>query len=647
MLRTHLNIGIVMSFAEFLAQLLPILILLALVLLLVGALRRILLWRQGQESTIHWAGLFSIPKRYLVDLHHVVASDKYISNTHVATAGGFVLTALLVILIYLFDVATNILNYALLASSGLMFVGAIFVLMRRINPPPNLSLGPWSRLPYSLLIFSSSFFVLTLPASGLLPIDSGSGLLVILLVAGIVWGMGEMFFGMTWGGPMKHAFAGALHLGLHRRQGRFGGGRSTGLISIDLEKDKLGVEKPEDFKWNQLLSFDACVECGRCEKACPAFAAGQPLNPKKIIQDMVVGMAGGNTAKFAGSTYPGVELGSHKGGAVIPIVDVLLEANTLWSCTTCRACVQECPMMIEHVDAIVDMRRFETMEKGKTPGKGAEVLDNLNTTDNPNGHAPNSRMNWAADQNLAVFGSDVDRADVLLWIGDAAFDMRNQRTLRAMITLLRAAKVDFAVLGESECDSGDLARRLGDEVTFQRLAKINIATMSQFEFKHIVTADPHAFHCLKNEYADFGGHYDVYHHTGFFADLVKNDKIKLNTNNAISLTYHDPCYLGRYNGEYDAPRYLLEAMGINVKEMQRSQSKSRCCGGGGGAAVTDIPGKQRIPDMRMNDAKSTGAEIVAVACPGCSQMLEGVVEPRPQVKDIAELMLDALSDEEA
>jgi Fe-S oxidoreductase len=498
-----------------------------------------------------------------------------------------------------------------------------------------------------LLIFSSSFFVLTLPASGLLPIDSGSGLLAILLVVGIIWGVGEMFFGMTWGGPMKHAFAGALHLGLHRRQERFGGGRSTGLISIDLEKDTLGVEKTEDFKWSQLLSFDACVECGRCEKACPAFAAGQPLNPKKIIQDMVVGMAGGNTAKFAGSAYPGVELGSHKGGAVIPIVDVLLEANTLWSCTTCRACVQECPMMIEHVDAIVDMRRFETMEKGKTPGKGAEVLDNLNSTDNPSGHAPSSRMNWAADQNLAVFGRDVERADVLLWIGDAAFDMRNQRTLRAMITLLRAAKVDFAVLGESECDSGDLARRLGDEATFQRLAKTNIMTMANYQFKHIVTADPHAFHCLKNEYTDFGGHYDVYHHTGFFADLVKSEKIKLNTNNAISLTYHDPCYLGRYNGEYDAPRYLLEAMGINIKEMERSQSKSRCCGGGGGAAVTDIPGKQRIPDMRMDDAKSTGAEIVAVACPGCSQMLEGVVEPRPQVKDIAELMLDALSDEEA
>jgi Fe-S oxidoreductase len=636
-----------MSFAEFLPKLLPILVMLGLVLAVIGALRRIWLWRQGQESTIHWAGLFAIPRRYLVDLHHVVASDKYISNTHVATAGGFVLTALLVILVYLFDVATNILNYALLASSALMFVGAIFVLMRRLNPPPNLSRGPWSRLPFSLLIFSSSFFVLTLPASGLLPIDSGSWLLAILLVVGIIWGMGEMFFGMTWGGPMKHAFAGALHLGLHRRQGRFGGRRSTGLISIDLERDKLGVEKPKDFKWNQLLSFDACVECGRCEKACPAFEAGQPLNPKKLIQDMVVGMAGGSTAKFAGSAYPGIEPDSHKGGAIIPIVDVLLEANTLWSCTTCRACVQECPMMIEHVDAIVDMRRFETMEKGKTPGKGAEVLDNLNTTDNPNGHAPSSRMNWAADQNLAVFGTDVEYADVLLWIGDAAFDMRNQRTLRAMITLLRTAKVDFAVLGENECDSGDLARRLGDEASFQRLAKTNIATMAKFQFKHIVTADPHAFHCLKNEYADFGGHYDVYHHTGFFADLVKSGKIKLSTNKALSLTYHDPCYLGRYNGEYDAPRYLLKAMGISIKEMERSQSTARCCGGGGGATVTDIPGKQRIPDMRMDDAKSTGAEIVAVACPGCSLMLEGVVEPRPQVKDIAELMLDALCEEVA
>ncbi|WP_133471889.1 (Fe-S)-binding protein [Paraglaciecola marina] len=634
--------------ADFLPNLISILILVSVVLAIVGAVRRVKLWRQGQPSTIHWAGLLAIPRRYLVDLHHVVSSDKYISNTHVATAGGFVLTIISVVLIYLLGISGSILNYALLTSSALMFVGAVFVLLRRRNPPANLSRGPWSRLPFSLLIFSSSFFVLTLPATGKLPADTGGWMLAIMLLVGIAWGVGEMFLGMTWGGPMKHAFAGALHLGLHRRQERFGGGRSTGLKSLNLQKDKLGVEKADDFKWNQLLSFDACVECGRCEKACPAFAAGQPLNPKKLIQDMVVGMAGGSDANFAGSPYPGVDVGTqpastYKGGEIIPIIDVLVPAKTVWSCTTCRACVQECPMMIEHVDAIVDMRRFETLEKGQTPGKGAEVLENLKTTDNPNGYAPESRMNWAADQNLAVFGEHVQQADVLLWIGDAAFDMRNQRTLRAMVSLLRAANIDFAVLGDKECDSGDSARRLGDEATFQRLAKTNITTMQQYQFKHIVTADPHAFHCLKNEYQDFGGHYDVYHHTGFFADLVKTEKIKLDNKKELSLTYHDPCYLGRYNGEYDAPRYLLEAMGIQIKEMERSKTKARCCGGGGGAPVTDIPGTQRIPDMRMDDAKSTSAEIIAVGCPQCSLMLEGVVEPRPDVKDIAELMLDALS----
>jgi len=632
-----------MSSSEFLSQFLLTLISCALLLTLVGAVKRALLWSQGKSSPIHWRGLLQIPRRYLVDLHHVVARDKYMSNTHVATAGGFVLSAILVVLVYVFQVTLQWLSWALLASSMLMFIGSIFVMLRRRTPPPNLSLGKWQRLPKSLMAFSLSFFLVTLPATGLVAADFGGWLLALLLIAGIAWGVGEMFFGLTWGGPMKHAFAGALHLGLHRRQDRFGTGQSTGLKAIDLGAKKLGVEKPVDFTWNQLLSFDACVECGRCENNCPAFAAGQPLNPKKLIQDMVIGMAGGDDANFAGSPYPGIKVGTHKGGAIIPIVNVLVESETLWSCTTCRACVDACPMMIEHVDAIVDMRRFQTLEKGNTPGKGNEILENLSATDNPNGFAPSSRMNWAADQNLAVFGQDnVTQADILLWIGDGAFDMRNQRTLRAIIKLLRAAKIDFAVLGEAECDSGDLARRLGDEATFQRLAKTNIKTMSNYRFKTIMTADPHAFHSLKNEYGDFGGHYEVAHHTGFFADLVAQHKLALDNSKALSLTYHDPCYLGRYNGEYDAPRYLLESMGINIKEMDRSKNTARCCGGGGGAPITDIPGTQRIPDMRMADVVATSAEIVAVACPGCNLMLEGVVEPRPKVKDIAELMLDAL-----
>ncbi|MDM8348818.1 dimethylglycine demethylation protein DgcB [Pseudomonas sp. sp1636] len=628
--------------------LLPILLFAALGLAVLGAGKRFLMWRRGKPAQVDWIkGLLAMPRRYLVDLHHVVERDKYMSKTHVATAGGFVLAAALAILVHGFGLHHRILGFALLAACVLMFTGALFVAKRRRNPPARLSKGPWNRLPKSLLMFAASFFIATLPVAGILPADFGGWILALILAVGVAWGVSELFFGMTWGGPMKHAFAGALHLAWHRRAERFGGGRSTGLKALDLNDPNasLGVEKPSDFTWNQLLGFDACVQCGKCEAVCPAFAAGQPLNPKKLIQDMVIGLAGGTDAKFAGSPYPGIPLGEHGGGPHLPIVDLggkaLVDAETLWSCTTCRACVEECPMMIEHVDAIVDMRRHLTLEKGATPNKGAEVLDNLIATDNPGGFAPGGRLNWAADLNLPLL-SEKKSVDVLFWVGDGAFDMRNQRTLRAFVKVLKAANVDFAVLGLEERDSGDVARRLGDEATFQTLAKRNIASMSQYRFNKIVSCDPHSFHVLKNEYGELGGHYQVLHHSTYMEELISGEKLSLGKHKGGSVTYHDPCYLGRYNGEYEAPRAVLKAIGIEVKEMERSGFRSRCCGGGGGAPITDIPGKQRIPDMRMLDIQETGAELVAVGCPQCTAMLEGVVEPRPQVKDIAELVADVL-----
>jgi Fe-S oxidoreductase len=628
--------------------LLPILLFAALGLAVLGAGKRFFMWRRGRPAKVDWlGGLLAMPRRYMVDLHHVVARDKYIANTHVATAGGFVLAAVLAIVVHGFGLHNRILGFALLGATALMFVGALFVAKRRLNPPSRLSKGPWMRLPKSLLMFAGSFFIATLPVAGLLPADFGGWLLAGIIAIGVAWGVSELFLGMTWGGPMKHAFAGALHLAWHRRSERFDGGRSTGLKALNLDDPKapLGVEKPTDFTWNQLLGFDACVQCGKCEAACPAFAAGQPLNPKKLIQDMVVGLAGGTDAKFAGSPYPGKAIGEHSGGPHLPIVNLngkaLVDAETLWSCTTCRACVEECPMMIEHVDAIVDMRRHLTLEKGATPNKGAEVLDNLIATDNPGGFAPGGRLNWAADLNLPLL-SDKQSVDVLFWVGDGAFDMRNQRTLRAFVKVLKAANVDFAVLGLEERDSGDVARRLGDEATFQLLAKRNIATLGKYRFNTIVSCDPHSFHVLKNEYGELGGHYQVLHHSTYMEQLISGQKLNLGQHKGGSVTYHDPCYLGRYNGEYEAPRAVLKAIGIEVKEMERSGFRSRCCGGGGGAPITDIPGKQRIPDMRMVDIKETGAELVAVGCPQCTAMLEGVVEPRPQIKDIAELVADVL-----
>jgi len=658
---------------------LPILLFTALVLALFGAVRRFCLWRKGRPVPVDWfGGLWAIRQRFFVDLHHVVARDKYMSNTHVATAGGFVAAAVLSLLVHGLGLHNRILGVALLLASAVMLTGAVFVAKRRLNPPSRLSKGPWMRLPKSLLMFSVSFFIVTLPVAGLISTAAGGCVLAGGLLIGIVWGISELFLGLTWGGPMKHAFAGALHLAWHRRAERFGGGRSTGLKALPLDESPtpsgmekpfkfslgqilgidaivqrpapLGVEKPIDFTWNQLLGFDACVQCGRCEAMCPAFAAGQPLNPKKLIQDMVIGMTGGSDAQFAGSPYPGKPLGEHHGGPHQPIVRLdgkgLVDAETLWSCTTCRACVEECPMMIEHVDAIVDMRRYLTLEKGATPNKGAQVLENLSTTDNPEGFAPHTRMHWAADLNLPLM-RDKQQADVLFWVGDGAFNMRSQRILRAFVKILRAAEVDFAVLGLEECDSGDLARRLGDEATFQSVAKRNIETLAHYHFKRIVTCDPHSFHVLKNEYGALGGQYEVLHHSGLIDELLQSGALQAGPSKVQRLTYHDPCYLGRYNGEYQAPRNVLKAIGIEIMEMPRSGFRSRCCGGGGGAPITDIPGKQRIPDMRMADIRDTGAEVVAVGCPQCTAMLEGVVEPRAEVMDIAELVAETLTESPA
>lgn len=622
--------------------LLPVLLFGALALMLVGATRRVLAWRAGRDEPVAvLAGLMAMPRRYLVDLHHVVQRDRFIANTHVATAGGFVAALALALLVHGAGVESAILNGLILFSTAGMFVGACCVAWRRRQPPSRLSRGPWMRLPKSLLVFSTSLFLITLMTADWFPAGIVGWVIIGLLLIGLTLGLTEMLVGMGWGGPMKHAFAGALHLAFHRRPERFGGGRSTGLKPLNLNDATLGVAKPRDFAWNQLLGFDACVQCGRCEAVCPAFAAGQPLNPKKLIQDMVVGLSGGTDEGYHGSPYPGKAVGEAKGNPGQVIVDGLVSAETLWSCTTCRACVEECPMMIEHVDAIVDMRRFLTQERGATPGAGVQVLDNLIATDNPGGQDPARRFDWAADLELPLI-AEVDKADVLFWISDGAFDQRSQRILRAFVAVMRAAGVDFAVLGNDECDSGDVARRLGDDATFQRLARHNIGVLGRYQFNRIVTTDPHAFHVLANEYGDFGGHYRVQHHSMFINELMEQSQLVLQPRALGRVTYHDPCYLGRYNGEYESPRSVLKALGIEVQEMTRSGYRSRCCGGGGGAPITDIPGEHRIADMRVDDARAVEAETIAVACQQCTAMLEGVVEPRPQIKDLAELVSEAL-----
>ncbi|UDM49143.1 (Fe-S)-binding protein [Cupriavidus sp. MP-37] len=620
-----------------------------------AVLRRASYWRVGRPATpgsFGLANLFAIPKRYFVDLHHVVARDPYIAKTHVATAGGAIAALALVFVNYGLAIYSPWLDKLILVAALAMLVGAVFVWRRRqaMDVPARLSKGPWNTLPWLLGSFALGLALYTMVPAGVM-----SGAFAVLCAALIGVGAFAMTVGAATGGPMKHAMAGLLHLAFHPRQERFaatpesytGSGTATPPTALrlpDIEQKEFGVAKPVEFRWNQLLSFDACVQCGKCEAACPAFAAGQPLNPKKLIQDLVVGMAGGSDGAYAGSPTPGIPVGRHRGEPNGPIVSGLIEAQTLWSCTTCRACVQECPMLIEHVDAIVDMRRNQTLVHGTVPGKGAEVLANLRETGTMGGYDKGARYDWSVDLNAPV-ARPGHAVDVLIVAGEGGFDMRYQRTLRALVKVLDKAGVDYAVLGEVETDTGDVARRLGDEATFQQLAKHLIGTLDALSFGQIVTADPHVMHSLRNEYRALGLRVTVKHHTTYLAELASSGLIAPKAVEALRekrTTYHDPCYLGRYNGETEAPRKLLKTIGIQVVEMERHGMRGRCCGGGGGAPLTDIPGKQRIPDIRIADARAVGAEVVAVGCPNCTAMLEGVVGPRPDVLDVAELVAASL-----
>jgi Fe-S oxidoreductase len=621
---------------------------LVLATLVAGALLAVLhsrRWRAGGAAKIDLlGGVTALPRRYLIDVHEVVARKPFNARFHALTAGGF-LASLPLIALAAVPVLRGWVLWALLSAAlAVMLCGALMAGWRRqVESPGELSQGRFRRLPFALLAYAAGLLIVALDqlAGGILPMSAA---LILVLIGSL--GAAELILGIG-RGPLKHALHGALYLIAHPRPTRFhdGGGRDSAAAPLDLGAAKLGVERPVDFAWNRLVGFEACVQCGRCETVCPAYAAEQPLNPKKLIQDIVAALdeSAGDRA-YAGHHHPGRLPGEAHGGRLLPLVGerAMIHPDTLWACTTCRACVEACPMMIEHVDAVIDLRRFETLERGLTPGKAAVVLEELRATDNPGGRSAQRRIDWAADLSLPLL-SEKGECDLLLWLGDAAFDLRGQRSLRALVQLMRKAGADFAVLGADELDSGDIARRLGDEAAFQDLARRNIELLSRYRFNRIVTADPHVLHVVRNEYPAFGGDYAVVHHTALLLELVESGRLAPHPPSGKTITYHDPCYLGRYNGEIEAPRRLLDALGLKRIEMERSGMKSSCCGGGGGAPLTDVTGKRRIPDMRMDHARATGAERVAVACPNCMVMLEGVVGARPVVADIAELALEAVS----
>ena len=595
--------------------------------LVFGTLKRVNIWRQGKATSepINWMALTTIPKRYFVDLHHIVARDKEAARMHIFFAGGMILVLGLSFLSVIMPVGL-LLKGLITIALVLVLVGCRLLLKRRKDQPSHLSYG---RFQWTL----SAAVGVTV---GVLLILWTSFNLVGLLIA--CMGLFTLFWAGYFNAPLKHIISGSAHLAFHPRQQRFNHERATDL-KILAEPTSLGSQTITDFSWQQILSFDACIECGRCEQACPAFASGQPLNPKKLIQDLYLQSIGANDSDYSGSHHPHKQARDEKVFVGDPLSQSIAP-ETLFACTTCRACVYECPMMIEHVDAIIDMRRHITMTQGDLPEKAVEALTNLRQTDTVGGFKNQRRHQWMDDLDIPFANAD-QSYDVLLLCGESAFDVRAQKTLRDLIALLRKANITVAAL-EGESDVGDVARRLGDEILFKRLATDMIARLKAVKFKKIVTLDPHIFHVISNEYPEFDGHFDIEHATTYLHQLIVTDnKIKTAPLNQ-SLTYHDPCYLGRYNEVIDAPRSLLKHIGIEVKEMHRSKMKSRCCGWGGGSAFTDISGDQRIPDMRMDDIRACDVNTVAVGCPNCKVMLEGVVEPRAEVVDVISLVAQSM-----
>jgi len=404
------------------------------------------------------------------------------------------------------------------------------------------------------------------------------------------------------------------------------------LRSIDFDtQEKLGINSLAGFTWKDLLDFDACTECGRCTAACPANHVGKQLSPRDIILDLQ------RLSRVENADFAKPYLGASPA----------LAADAMWECTTCGACVEACPVSIEQMPKIVDTRRFLVMEEAEFPETLQQALTSLESRSHPFRGTTFSRVDWAQGLPISTMAEARD-AEVLLWIGcGGALVERNQKIVRALAQLLTQAGVKFAILGREEKCTGDPARRIGNEFLFQQLAEENIATLDRYQVKTIVTSCPHCFNTFRNEYPQFGGRYDVYHHSEYLLKLLREGKLSAEMPGHKKVTFHDPCYLGRHNGVYDAPRQLVQlSTGSAPIEMAQSRSNSFCCGGGGGMSFIDEPPNQRVNQARARQVLETGAEIVAVGCPFCVTMLEDGINAQKgdreiQVFDVAELLWQA------
>ncbi|RDB64438.1 hypothetical protein C1878_00855 [Gordonibacter sp. 28C] len=434
---------------------------------------------------------------------------------------------------------------------------------------------------------------------------------------------------------------------------------ASSLPFVDFEDDNLdtlGVGCLEDFTWKDLFDTQACIRCNRCQENCPAYLSGKPLSPKALMDDL------GAHLEERGALI--LDMRAKKKGALTQeeqatrkptdeqrdimaktLVGDTVKPDALWACTTCGSCMEQCPASLEHVPKIVKMRTYQVCTESVFPSELHSTFRNMETNGNPWGLGWETRSEWMGDCDLPLIDGNPN-AEYLFWTGCAgAFDSRNQRVSRAFAQIMSRAEIDFAILGNKERCCGDAARRLGNEYLYYTLANENIETLKRYKFKKIVTTCPHCYNAFKVDYPQLGGCFEAVHHTELIKELIEQGRIaprSLEPEMRSSITYQDSCYLGRYNGIYQAPRKILSSLHLDIVEMKKSQQDSLCCGAGGGRIWLDEQETQRVSTLRTAQALETSPEIVATACPYCLTMLSDGMSMRDAptpVKDVAEIVL--------
>jgi Fe-S oxidoreductase len=508
-----------------------------------------------------------------------------------------------------------------------------------------------TQFPYSDWAFASH-----LVGNALRPLGAGvnSVLVTVFLLLNIAVITGFLVF-VSYSKHL-HIFVAPINVAFSRRPRALGALDKTPDMDMEnvSEDTVFGVGLVDQFSWKQMLDFATCTECGRCQSACPAWNTEKPLSPKLLIMGLRDNMFSSSARLLAkGSATAEGENGSSDGdgdGEVQTLVPFTIDPDVLWSCTTCGACVEQCPVDIEHIDAIVDMRRYEVLMESRFPSEAGLMLRNIENQGDPWGLGQAKRTEWTETLDFevpVVTGTIPDDVEYLYWVGCAgALDERARKGVQATARMLHRAGVTFAILGPKESCTGDPARRLGNEYLYQEQGKANIATLNEAGAKKIIASCPHCFNSIKNEYPALGGNFEVIHHAELLEHLVAAGKLVPGAGYQGTVTYHDPCYLGRHNRIFDEPRSVIDAIpGAKQVEMKRCRERGFCCGAGGARMWLEENIGTRVNMDRTAEAIGTGADVVSTACPYCMIMLDDAVRANAKEGEVRVLDLSQLVEE--